>query len=92
MYAIRSYYAGAIEATIQTSWGQIPSSQSLIYAFDTNEANRNVQDAGFDGLLDAEEAAKFTDYAGYSDPAGDNYQFYLTATGDVINRYKSYNA
>ncbi len=83
--------AGAIEATIQTSWGQIPSSQSLIYAFDTNEANRNVQDAGFDGLLDAEEAAKFTDYAGYSDPAGDNYQFYLTATGDVINRYKSYN-
>ncbi|MDK2771510.1 MAG: cell surface protein SprA [Flavobacterium sp.] len=83
--------AGSSTPTIQTEWGQIPSSQSLIYAFDTNENNRNVQDAGFDGLLDAEEALKYTDYATYSDPAADNYQFYLSATGGVIERYKNYN-
>jgi cell surface protein SprA len=83
--------AGSLTPTIQTDWGQIPTSQSLIYAFDTNEANRNVQDAGFDGMLDAEEALKFPEYAGFSDPAGDNYQFYLSASGDVVERYKSYN-
>lgn len=83
--------AGSTSPTIQTNWGQIPASQSLIYAFDTNNANRNVQDAGYDGLLDADEAVKFPTYASYSDPAADNYQFYLSANGDVLNRYKNYN-
>lgn len=83
--------AGSLETTTETAWAEIPTSQSLIYAFDTDETNRAVQDAGFDGILDAQEAAKFTEYAGFSDPAGDNYEFYLSASGDVINRYKSYN-
>jgi cell surface protein SprA len=83
--------AGSSSPTVQTNWGQVPASQSLIYAFDTEEANRNVQDAGFDGLSDAGEALKFPDYAGYADPAGDNYQFYLSTTGDILNRYKNYN-
>jgi cell surface protein SprA len=83
--------AGSNQPTTTTDWGNQPTSQSLIYAFDTNEANRNVQDAGFDGILDAEEAAKYPAFAAYPDPAEDNYQFYLSATGDVINRYKNYN-
>lgn len=83
--------AGSSSPTIQTNWGQVPASQSLIYAFDTNEGNRDVQDAGFDGLLDAQEAVKFPAYASYPDPAGDNYEFYLNTTGDVLNRYKNYN-
>ena len=82
---------GATIPALQTNWGQVPSAQSLVYAFDTNEANRTIQDVGYDGLNDAGEAAKFTDYAGYSDPSADNYQFYLSATGDIINRYKNYN-
>lgn len=83
--------AGAITATNPSIWGKTPASQSLIYAFDTNEANRTVQDVGLNGLSDAEEAAQFPLFAGNPDPAGDNYQFYLNATGDVLQRYKNYN-
>ena len=83
--------AGSSSPTVQTNWGQVPASQSLIYAFDSEESNRNRQDAGFDGLLDDDEAIKFPAYSAYPDPAGDNYQFYLSATGDVLNRYKNYN-
>lgn len=83
--------AGGTAPTFTTAWGKVPVSQSLIYAFDTDSANRAVQDLGYDGLSDAEEQAAFTDYAGYADPAADNYQFFLTATGNVIDRYKNYN-
>ncbi|WP_370277494.1 cell surface protein SprA [Flavobacterium sp. J27] len=82
---------GATIPALQTNWGQVPSSQSLVYAFDTDEANRALQDVGYDGLNDAAEAAKFPAYAGYSDPSADNYQFYLSASGDIVNRYKNYN-
>lgn len=76
-----------------TVWGDVPVSQSLIYAFDTNTANRAVQDVGFDGLTDEEERTKFAPegYGGLEDPSGDNYQFYLSASGSVLNRYKNYN-
>lgn len=83
--------AGSSDPVIETNWGQVPASQSLIYAFDTEEANRAVQDAGFDGLLDVEEAAKYPAFAGFADPAGDNYQFYTQASGNVLDRYRSYN-
>lgn len=82
---------GATIPALQTNWAQVPSSQSLVYAFDTNEANRNIQDVGYDGLNDVAEAAKFTDYASYNDPSADNYQFYLNTSGDIVNRYKNYN-
>ena len=72
-------------------WGEVPLSQSLIYAFDTNGANRAAQDVGLDGLNDAEEAAKFGAFAGLDDPAADNYQFYLNARGGIVDRYKNYN-
>lgn len=83
--------AGGNQLTHPTIWGKVPQSQSLVYAFDTNEANRAVQDAGFDGLSDDEEAAKYTNFAGNPDPAADNYQFYLAAQGNVLERYKNYN-
>lgn len=82
---------GAVTPPYQTNWGRVPSSQSLVYAFDTNEANRALQDVGYDGLDDAGEAAKFPAFAGQNDPSADNYQFYLSATGGVIDRYKNYN-
>lgn len=82
---------GGTQPTFTTEWGKLPVSQSLIYAFDTNEANREVQDVGFDGLNDAEEAAQYPDFAGYEDPAADNYQFFLSASGNLLDRYKNYN-
>lgn len=79
------------QPVFSTNWGDVPVSQSLIYAFDTDTANRNVQDVGFDGLTDAEEQQKFGDFSGLDDPSGDNYQFYLSADGGLVDRYKNYN-
>ncbi|HEU0135689.1 MAG TPA: cell surface protein SprA [Flavobacterium sp.] len=80
---------GSVIATSQ--WGNVPSSQSLIYAFDTDAGNRANQDIGLDGLNDAEEAGRFSAFAGQPDPSGDNYQYFLTASGNVIERYRQYN-
>ncbi len=81
---------GANPNVITTDWGKVPASQSLIYAFDTDEANRAQQDVGLNGLNDAEESAKYPTFAG-SDPAQDNYQYFLSASGSILDRYKKYN-
>lgn len=83
--------ANGNQPVFSSVWGDVPVSQSLIYAFDTDTANRDVQDVGFDGLTDAEEAVKFPQYAGLPDPSADNYQFFLAASGNVLDRYKNYN-
>ena len=83
--------SGSTVPTYTSNWGKIPASQSLIYAFDSNEGNRAVQDLGFNGLNDAEEAVNHPAYAGFSDPAADNYVYYLNASGDVLQRYRDYN-
>ena len=82
---------GGTNETIETAYGKVPSSQSLIYAFDTDGQQRTNQDIGLDGASDAEEAAKFPDFAGLADPAGDNYEYFLQAQGNITNRYKNYN-
>ncbi|UOB18984.1 cell surface protein SprA [Abyssalbus ytuae] len=76
--------------TRQSAWGEVPSGQSLVYAFDADNANRNAQDIGFDGLNDAEESSIYTNNGG-TDPALDNYQYYLNAQGSVLERYLNYN-
>lgn len=85
--------SGSNQNTLTSDWGRIPSSQSLIYAFDTSTENRILQDVGLDGISDKDEkllpaAAAFS---GLSDPAADNYEFYLSIDGDIITRYKNYN-
>ena len=80
--------------TNTTVWGKVPSSQSLIYAFDVDGANRTAQDVGFDGINDAAEKnlPGIGGYASLNDPAGDDYQYFLSATGSTIfDRYKYYN-
>ncbi|SHF90207.1 protein involved in gliding motility SprA [Flavobacterium micromati] len=72
-------------------WGDVPASQSLIYAFDTNVANRTNQDIGLDGLSNAAEGSVYTNFASELDPAADDYSFYLNANGGIVERYKSYN-
>ncbi len=83
--------ADSTSPTVSTIWGKVPASQSLIYAFDTSEANRAVQDLGLDGISDSEEATLFPTFSSFSDPAQDNFEYYLAATGNVIERYKNYN-
>jgi cell surface protein SprA len=81
---------GNNQNVFSNNWGKVPASQSLIYAFDTNEGNRNLQDVGLNGLTDAEENAKYPAFVG-PDPAQDNYQYFLNAGGNVLERYKKYN-
>ena len=73
-----------------TAWGKTPAAQSLLYAFDTVEENRLLQDVGLDGLSDEEER-EFYPNGPVDDPAGDNYSFFLQEQGSLIERYKNYN-
>ncbi|MBN09602.1 MAG: cell surface protein SprA [Flavobacteriaceae bacterium] len=73
-----------------TSWGQVPAVQSLLYAFNTIEQDRVLQDVGLDGLNDIEERNIYTN-GPLEDPAGDNYQFFVSAEGNILDRYKNYN-
>lgn len=79
-----------INLTVETSWGRVPSTQSLVYAFDADSDNRNLQDIGYDGLDDSEEGNIYTNNPG-ADPALDNYQYYLDATGSILDRYFNFN-
>lgn len=78
------------DLTTETVWGQVPSTQSLVYAFDADDTNRSLQDIGLDGLIDAEEAAQ-----GYNgspeDPALDNFTYYLNREGSILERYLDFN-
>ncbi|AKA35546.1 cell surface protein SprA [Flagellimonas lutaonensis] len=73
----------------QTAWGEVPATQSLVYAFDADETNRTLQDIGFDGLDDSQEAAIYNGPA--EDPALDNYTYYLNREGGILERYLDFN-
>ncbi len=73
-----------------TAWGETPATQSLVYAFDADPQNRSLQDIGFDGVSDAEEAAIYNNNTG-PDPALDNYVYYLNREGSILERYLDYN-
>lgn len=77
--------------TIPTEWGKVPTSQSLVYTFSSEGDARTNQDAGFDGLIDAQEGAQFPAFAGLEDPSNDNYLYFLQAEGNVLERYLQYN-
>lgn len=79
------------QQALTSNWGKVPAAQSLIYAFDANETNRALQDVGLNGLTDAEENSKYPSQFSGNDPAQDNYQYYGSASGSVVDRYKNYN-
>ena len=79
-----------LSATQESNWGKTPAAQSLLYAFNTIEEDRKQQDVGFDGLNDEQERL-FYPNGPIEDPAGDNYQYFVQASGGIVSRYKSYN-
>ena len=70
-------------------WGNTPSTQSIIYAFNNIESQRIKQDLGYDGLDDDDEKNYYSN-GDENDPSGDNYQYYLERNGTILNRYKNY--
>lgn len=73
-----------------SSWGKVPATQSLVYAFDTNAQNRALQDIGLDGLSDQQEADIYTNNPA-ADPALDNFRYYLDREGSILERYLDFN-
>ena len=82
---------GGTANTLETEFAKIPANQSLVYAFDTEGDQRANQDVGFDGLDDQGEADKFPAFANLEDPSNDNYGFYLSEDGNVLERYDNFN-
>ena len=82
---------GSNDNTISTAWGKVPTNQSLVYTFDSEGQERVNQDIGLDGLNSAAEKLKFPAFAGLDDPANDDYQYFLQAEGNILERYLRYN-
>jgi len=89
----------------QTIWSDIPTTQSLIYAFTENDNARVNQDVGLDGLNDNEEKLKFQTYLNNlpaaakpiaeKDPSTDDCHYFRGKDLDeedasIIKRYKNY--
>jgi cell surface protein SprA len=78
--------------TTATAWGKVPTNQSLVYTFNSiDETERTKQDVGLDGLDNTEEAAKFPGFGGLEDPSNDDYEYFLQAEGNMLERYLKYN-
>lgn len=86
-------------STSSTNWGTQPNQFPVLYAFSTEGDERTTQDTGFDGLSDADEAAKFgTSFVNpvtqTPDPAADNFVYYMSnkfsgnEASSVTERYK----
>lgn len=86
-------------STSTTNWGKQPNQFPVLYAFSTEGEERNIQDAGYDGLLNDDEAKIFNSnhvnpVTGELDPAADDFVFYLSSkfTGgqasSLTERYK----
>lgn len=82
---------GSNANTTPTIWGKVPTNQSLVYTFSSEGDARLAQDVGLDGLNNAQEAANFPAFANFADPANDDYQYFLQAEGDIVERYMRYN-
>ena len=86
----------------ETAWGRVPTTTSLVYAFDNNNDSRKQQDVGLNGLNSTDEAT-FPVYQEYlaalkgrvrpevydsiaADPAGDNYHYFRGGDYDAAKR------
>lgn len=89
-----------------TAWGRVPTTQTLVYAFDNDPQTRKYQDVGLDGLNDTEEQSFFQNFINNLTPAAlqalngdiasDNYHYYRGSDYDqaklnILERYKRFN-
>ncbi len=86
-------------ATQETEWGRIPTTQSIVNAFDNTTNSNRAQDVGFDGLDDVAERDFFSDFLdritslpgvapdvlarATNDPSTDNYRYYRGSEYDA---------
>lgn len=87
---------GGTTNTDATIWGRVPTNQSIVYAFDVDDAARVNQDIGLDGLNNADEKIIFPQFSHLEDPAGDDFQYFRGSDLDnndasILTRYKNYN-
>lgn len=82
-----------------TNWGKQPNQFPVLYAFSSEGEERTIQDAGYDGLSNEEEAVKFnTNFinpvTNELDPAADDFVYYLSnkftgaQASSLTERYK----
>ncbi len=87
--------------TENTAWGRIPTTQSIVNAFDNTTTSNRAQDVGYDGLNDAAEREFFSEYldriaalpgvspavvnAANEDPSSDNFVFFRSSVYDQQN-------
>lgn len=85
--------------TATTAWGVVPTSQSIVNAFDNSTSSNKYQDIGLDGLSDAQERLFYKDFltsiqgtvspAAFNninlDPAADDYHYYRGGDYDNNN-------
>ena len=90
---------GAPSSVSTTNWGKQPNQFPVLYAFSSEGEDRTIQDAGYDGLNNEEEATKFTTnfinpVTNESDPAADDFVYYLSnkftgaQASSLTERYK----
>ena len=84
------------------TWTKVPTNQSILYAFDVDDAARKNQDIGLDGIRNEDEFAFYQSKIpniGLLDPndiASDNFKFFRSTEFDnnnasIITRYKNFN-
>ncbi|MCG7281823.1 cell surface protein SprA [Chryseobacterium taklimakanense] len=82
-----------------TNWGKQPNQFPVLYAFSSEGDERTIQDAGYDGLNNEEEAVKFNTsfinpVTNELDPAADDFVYYLSnkftgaQASSLTERYK----
>ncbi|WP_277110446.1 cell surface protein SprA [Chryseobacterium taklimakanense] len=82
-----------------TNWGKQPNQFPVLYAFSSEGEERTIQDVGYDGLNNEEEAVKFnTNFinpvTNELDPAADDFVYYLSnkftgaQASSLTERYK----
>lgn len=90
---------GNAAQTDTTVWGRVPKLQPVIQAFDNNPQSRQYQDAGLDGLTDADEQQHFSSFVNQvkgrlnseaateitSDPSSDDYRYFRGGTLENSN-------
>lgn len=93
--------SAVVENVDTTIWGRVPSTFSIVDAFDNDPAAREFQDVGLDGLSNADEQSFFAPYLNevaqkhgegsvahakvLGDPSADNYSYFIGADHDNVS-------